>query len=79
MPPPGPGTPASLTRENTLKSSRNSLEVRDQSPPLNLNIDMMEDSDSANNEDSGFTSIKVGGDRMLIANNIALLSSLPSR
>ena len=52
--------------------SRNSLEVRDQSPPLNLNIDMMEDSDSANNEDSGFTSIKVGGDRMLIANNISL-------
>ena len=44
--------PLTLTRDSTLKSSKNSLEVRPDEPEL-------EESDSANNEDSGFTSIKV--------------------
>ena len=44
--------PRSLTRDSTLRSSRNSLEVRGDELEL-------EESDSANNEDSGFTSIKV--------------------
>ena len=48
-------TSSCLTREETLRSSKSSLEVRE-SPLPNLEI---EDSDSVNNEDSGFTSIKV--------------------
>ena len=48
-------TSTCLTREETLRSSKSSLEVRE-SPLPNLEI---EDSDSVNNEDSGFTSIKV--------------------
>ena len=48
----------SLTRESTLKSSKNSLEV--EIPAQNIQHDNeQEDSDSGNNEDSGFTSIKV--------------------
>ena len=39
-----------------LRSSKSSLEVRESSPVPNPDI---EDSDSVNNEDSGFTSIKV--------------------
>ena len=39
-----------------LRSSKSSLEVRESSPVPNPEI---EDSDSVNNEDSGFTSIKV--------------------
>ena len=48
-------TSTCLTREETLRSSKSSLEVRE-SPLPNLE---REDSDSVNNEDSGFTSIKV--------------------
>ena len=43
-----------LTRESTLRSSKNSLEVMVRAEDQEL-----EESDSANNEDSGFTSIKV--------------------
>ena len=43
-----------LTRESTLRSSKNSLEVM-----VRAEDQEMEECDSANNEDSGFTSIKV--------------------
>ena len=48
-----------LTRENTLKSSKNSLDVDRAASPVNLHQDHDQDSDSVYNEDSGFTSIKV--------------------
>jgi hypothetical protein len=59
-----------LSRDNTLKSSKNSLDVRDDSPILH-NIDV-DDSDSINNEDSGFTSIKGNFGRQSTSNSLQI-------
>ena len=59
-----------LSRDNTLKSSKNSLEVRDDSPILH-NVDV-DDSDSINNEDSGFTSIKGNFGRQSTSNSLQI-------
>ena len=64
-----------LSRDSTLKSSKNSLEVRDDSPisvPLNGASADVDDSDSINNEDSGFTSIKGNFGRQSTSNSLQI-------
>lgn len=59
-----------LSRDSTLKSSRNSLEVRADSP-IFPGVDV-DDSDSVNNEDSGFTSIKGNFGRQSTSNSLQI-------